>query len=294
MLECPACRALLAETDRCAACGAEFPTCGGLPVLIDFSDSIFQADEYGPDRAPPDPPRSGAVARFARRLTFGANHVAPGNIQAFMDGLAGPKVLVVGGGTIGSGIEALYARDDLEIVEVDVYPSPHIALICDGHKLPFADSSFDGVVIQAVLEHVLDPPSVVAEIHRVLKPGGMLYAETPFMQQVHEGAYDFTRFTFNGHRWLFRRFTEVAAGQAQGPGLALLWAISYFARATTRSNKAAAAITALFFWVRFLDRFATRGPALDAACGIYFLGRKSDDSLKPTDLPDYYERHRSA
>jgi SAM-dependent methyltransferase len=40
--------------------------------------------------------------------------------------------------------------------------------------------------IQAVLEHALDPPVVVAEIYRVLKPGGLVYADTPFMQRVHE------------------------------------------------------------------------------------------------------------
>ena len=34
--------------------------------------------------------------------------------------------------------------------------------------------SFDGVMIQAVLEHVLEPTRVVAEIHRVLKPDGLL------------------------------------------------------------------------------------------------------------------------
>ncbi len=44
------------------------------------------------------------------------------------------------------------------------------------------------------------------EIHRVLKDDGIVYADTPFMQQVHEGAYDFTRFTLSGHRWLFKNF----------------------------------------------------------------------------------------
>ncbi|CAH2407660.1 hypothetical protein MES5069_620012 [Mesorhizobium escarrei] len=32
------------------------------------------------------------------------------------------------------------------------------------------------------------------------------------MQQVHEGAYDFTRFTELGHRWLFRRFETISRG----------------------------------------------------------------------------------
>jgi len=58
------------------------------------------------------------------------------------------------------------------------------------------------MLVQAGLEHVRDLWQVVAEIHRVLKDDGLVYAETPFMQQVHEGPYDFTRFTESGHRYL--------------------------------------------------------------------------------------------
>ncbi len=83
------------------------------------------------------------------------------------------------------------------------------------------DESFDGVICQAVLEHVLDPYRCVEEIHRVLRPNGLVYAETPFMQQVHGGTHDFTRFTHLGHRRLFRKFAEVDSGVVCGPGMAL-------------------------------------------------------------------------
>ena len=112
-----------------------------------------------------------------------------------------------------------------------MFSSPHTRLVADAHKLPFVDQSFDGVWIQAVLEHVLEPIDVVSEIHRVLRDDGLVYAETPFMQQVHERAYDFTRFTQSGHRWLFRSFTEISAGPVTGGGVALLWSIRYLFRA---------------------------------------------------------------
>src|SRR5207237_664581 len=35
------------------------------------------------------------------------------------------------------------------------------------------------------------------------EPLVLVLGDTPFMQQVHEGAYDFTRFALSGHRWLF-------------------------------------------------------------------------------------------
>jgi len=46
-------------------------------------------------------------------------------------------------------------------------------------KLPFDDCFFDAVAIFDVLEHVQDPDAVLAEINRVLKPGGMFYCFAP-------------------------------------------------------------------------------------------------------------------
>lgn len=71
----------------------------------------------------------------------------------------------------------------VDVVTVEVYASSNTDLMADGHSLPFRDTAFDGVWIQAVLEHVLEPQRVVAEIYRVLKPKGIVYAETPFMSR---------------------------------------------------------------------------------------------------------------
>ena len=105
---------------------------------------------------------------------------------------------------------------------------------------------------------MLDPAAVVAEIHRVLRLSGLVYAETPFMQQVHERAYDFTRFTQSGHRWLFRRFDEIRAGPVGGTGVALIWSIRYFARALGAGDKLSRLVSLPFFWLRWLDA-VTRG-----------------------------------
>jgi SAM-dependent methyltransferase len=188
------------------------------------------------------------------------------------------RVLVVGGAVIGEGMQALLEDREIELVEADVAVGPRTDVICDAHSLPFAEGTFDAVVCQAVLEHVADPPRVAGEIHRVLKPGGLVYSEIPFMQQVHEGAYDFTRFTHGGHRRLFRWFDEIDAGATAGPGMSLGWAVRSLLSAMVGDRARARALvnllsTLTLFWLKYLDRPLMRRDAiLDGASGTYFLG----------------------
>lgn len=51
--------------------------------------------------------------------------------------------------------------------------------VASGHQLPFADASFDRVICSEVLEHIPDYRSVLREISRVLKPGGIFAASVP-------------------------------------------------------------------------------------------------------------------
>lgn len=45
----------------------------------------------------------------------------------------------------------------------------------DGHYLPLRSRSFDFAVLADVLEHVYDPPRMMREVARVVKPGGMVF-----------------------------------------------------------------------------------------------------------------------
>lgn len=49
----------------------------------------------------------------------------------------------------------------------------------DGTKLPFTSESFDLVLSHSVLEHVDSAETYLAECHRVLRPGGVLFLQTP-------------------------------------------------------------------------------------------------------------------
>lgn len=296
LLRCPRCRARLDGlrcTDLACACASDgFPAIGTTPALIDFCDSIVARAALEAEAGASPLSRTRSFARRLREWASGPNLEAARNCETFLARIrtvAAPRVLVVGGGGRGSGTEALYAAHDIRLVGTDVYASPDVEIIADGHRLPFADASFHGVWIQAVLEHVVSPERVVAEISRVLVDGGLVYAETPFLQPVHERAYDFTRYTRSGHRWLFRGFSEIAAGTIGGPGESLNWAIRYLARALFRSEKIGSAFAVAFFWLRHLDRVIGETWRADAATGVFFLGEKSDGgTLAARDMVDYY------
>lgn len=70
----------------------------------------------------------------------------------------------------------------------------------DGLSFPVEDSSFDGVLCSQVFEHVFTPARFMAEIHRVLKPGGVLVLAVPFAWDEHEQPYDYARYSSFGLR----------------------------------------------------------------------------------------------
>ena len=221
-------------------------------------------------------PRNTTAERYARRLAT--------DLVAETEGQ--PRVLVIGGGTIGGGVKSVYEDPRLDVLAFDVYASENVQFLADAHQVPLKDGSVDGVLIQAVLEHVLDPQAVVAEIHRVLRLGGLVFAGTPFMQHVHEGPYDFTRFTESGHRYLFRHFAVRDSGAGAGLGTQLLWSIVYFARGI--HFRAGQAARVIFFWLPKLDRRLNCRVTVDGASGVFFYGHSSKDIVTPAEMVAYY------
>jgi len=65
----------------------------------------------------------------------------------------------------------------------------------DGQKLPFSDASYDYVLCTEVLEHVKDPAHFLADLHRVLHPGGKLILTVPWSARLHHLPHDYNRFT---------------------------------------------------------------------------------------------------
>jgi SAM-dependent methyltransferase len=79
----------------------------------------------------------------------------------------------------------------------------------DGVSIPFGDASFETILCTEVLEHAAAPEALIAEIERVLKPGGTLLATVPFSARVHYASYDFNRFTKFALSQMFASFRDV-------------------------------------------------------------------------------------
>jgi SAM-dependent methyltransferase len=301
LLACPRCGRTLTGSPVSLvcdyeSCGHQYPAVGSppKPVLIDSEESIIDVSRIleTDGSSPVDRDQGGRIRRFVmRRFAHPRNIAAERYVGQLASDLVAetvgrPRVLVIGGGAIGNGVESLYEDSRLDLLAFDIYASENVQFLADGHQLPLNDGTVDGVVIQAVLEHVLDPQAVVDEIRRVLRPGGLVFASTPFMQQVHEGPYDFTRFTESGHRYLFRHFTVRNSGATAGLGTQLLWSIVYFSRGI--DFRAGQLARVLFFWLPKLDRWLNPRVTIDGASGVFLYGHASTKVVTPAEIVSYY------
>jgi len=201
-------------------------------------------------------------------------------------------ILVVGGSSIGEGAEKIYqlkAEKDCILYSIDIIDTEMVDCIADAHNIPLTTSSVDIVVLQAVLEHVIDPARVIAEVKRVLRDDGLIYSETPFLQPVHEGAYDFQRYTRSGHRYLLRNFDELASGRTGGPTEALLYIVSI-----TINKMVGIKIGSLMWWMMIklckkVDNVLFSNVKYeDCSTGFYFIGRNNGRILTTDAIVKYY------
>lgn len=273
-----------------------FPTVSGVPALVDFEHSVLDADQLRASQGASLVRRS-KLSHLLNRLVHPPNTTAPAQVARMLQLLQAdaaatgrrPRILVIGGATEGDGLAELYADPTVDLIAFDIYVSPLVQFVGDGHAIPLTDGCIDGVVIQAVLEHVLEPTVVVTEIHRVLRSGGIVYADSAFLQQVCEGAYDFIRFTDSGHRYLFRNFEGIDSGCVAGAGTALRWSLDHFVRSLTRSIRLGRLTSLCFFWLSYLDRILDPRHSLDGASSVFFLGRTSAVSITEAQIIDYYQ-----
>jgi SAM-dependent methyltransferase len=108
--------------------------------------------------------------------------------------IAAGAVMDLGCGAGDSVVQFRNVNPSVRWLGVDVEASPEVALrrrtdaefvTFDGVHLPFDDGSFDAVYCKQVLEHVREPGPLLAEVARVLRPGGALAGSTSQLEPFH-------------------------------------------------------------------------------------------------------------
>lgn len=190
----------------------------------------------------------------------------------------------IGPGQAGLNVGAGFTRLHPRIWNVDVAAGTAVDYRASVLALPFRDATFDVVVTQETLEHVADPFKAMQEIARVMKPGGELYCQLPFVIGFHPGPQDFWRFTGQGIRELVQRSglkvtrQAIAVGGATGyyrisvefwSGLCSLGRPPFY-----KVLKALFAL--LLFPIKWLDVLFADSPERDRIPGGYLVIARKD------------------
>lgn len=176
---------------------------------------------------------------------------------------------------LGCGPAKFQGRDD--IINVDIFSFDETDLVADVKDLPVLDGSVDMLLGLSFLEHVDKPAEFVAEIERVLKPGGEAFLTCDFMYPFHAAPYDFQRLTREGLAILFERFAEVETGIASGPtGSLLLMFKEWLATLASFGNRTVydavyVAVSIVTFPFKYLDILLCRYPTAEIAASSYYV-----------------------
>jgi SAM-dependent methyltransferase len=180
---------------------------------------------------------------------------------------------------VGGGPSRMHAN----LVNLNVAAFSNVDVVGDAYGLPYSDHAVDAVYCEAVLEHLEFPERAVAEIFRVLRSGGDVFAVTPFMQSFHGYPSHYQNFTLVGHQRLFERagFRIVAAGVCVGPTVAFLESAIASARALiptyVLSRIVAGALGLMSLLFRPLDLLMNHHPSAHMlASTTYVHARKPD------------------
>jgi SAM-dependent methyltransferase len=172
------------------------------------------------------------------------------------------------------------------VTTIDVQPFADTDVVANVYQLPFADESSDLVFATGLLEHLEDERDFLREARRVLKTGGVLHVEMPFLQQYHEDPIDCRRYTVPGLKLLLELngFRARDSGFHIGPSVTFFTIASYYAGLLFEgetvfhkaiSNLAFLVVSCIGYPLKHLDSFLKRKrSAHRLAFGVYCTATK--------------------
>jgi glycosyltransferase involved in cell wall biosynthesis len=186
------------------------------------------------------------------------------------------------------------------VIEVEYALFRNTDVVADAHSIPFDDNVFESIICQNAFEHYKNPERVIQELHRVLKPGGILFVRTAFLQPLHEAPYHYYNATRYGLEEWMKSFDpiELSVSNNFAPNHTLSWLASEAENAFRKdiSNKSAqelrdATVGQLIdcwrdekqrnipLWTNFFKLSEESKSTFSA--GFQFIGKKRTTTFKP-------------
>lgn len=170
---------------------------------------------------------------------------------------------------------------------VDIEQGPSVDLVADAHDLhEISSNSADCVLCIGVLCCVRYPRRVMDELHRILKPGGIVYVNVPFIYPFCADPDDLYRFSYPGLAVVCEDFELLDSGFNRGPASTMQELfVRFFAMLFSFNGSVLYAINVelfkwMFCWIKYLDKFLARYKmAYQIYSGSYFIGRKRKSEM---------------
>jgi len=172
---------------RCGSCGSTYAVVEGVPLLIseDLSaQHVHQRAYFDAEFSEFETYRVDNWRESFNDRMFPALGIAPG-CPSYLDvGVGGSGATVieaarVGADAVGCDLSVEGVVSAARFAESEGVASRTTFVVCAAEHLPFADGSFGAASAVALLEHLDDDDLAVAELSRVLRPGGRLWVTVP-------------------------------------------------------------------------------------------------------------------
>jgi ubiquinone/menaquinone biosynthesis C-methylase UbiE len=134
--------------------------------------------------------------------------------------------------------EILSSKKNLDYLTADLH-SKNVRIKMDITDIQFSDNSFDAIICNHVLEHIIDDRKAIAELHRVLKPEGWAILQVPMSLSLDRTFEDFSITTAKGREEAFGQHDHVR-----------IYAVDYEARLSSAGFK-----VNVFKWIEEAESF---------------------------------------
>jgi SAM-dependent methyltransferase len=249
---CPACRGALND-HCCSVCDRPFTRSGDQWRFVTRSpnsaDAAFQAETFTGSTW------KGRLFNAGKRLVS-SEYQWRNHLNELLSEYSESSTIV----ELGSGARRLRRG----IINVDLFPFPNVDITADISAVPLRSEIADCIILDSVIEHVADPSAVVGEAHRILKEGGRLLINCPFMLPYHGYPNHFQNFTRDGLLYLLRHFSSCKVQTTFGPATAWVNMTAESFAVLLAGERGAGYVAAKafallpIFWLKYFDVFFGR------------------------------------